>query len=106
MLRVTRSAARSRQQLHQHVVIDRVEEFDEVDVQRNAAAVVHARVHLPDRRLPMPSARGYASLTMSPKRCSHRGLAPHRFAPTLGAHPPFLPTCSGLRPARAACLKR
>ena len=26
-------------------------------------------------------------LTMSPSRYSHRGLAPHKFAPMLGAHP-------------------
>lgn len=39
--------------------------------------------------LPLPSARGYPSLTMSPSRYSHRGLAPHKFAPMLGAHPSF-----------------
>ena len=33
------------------------------------------------------SARGYPSLTMSPKRYSHEGLAPHKLAAMLGAHP-------------------
>ncbi len=35
---------------------------------------------------PLPSASGYPSLTMSPSRYSHRGLAPHKFAPILGAY--------------------
>ena len=58
-------------------------------------------------------------LTMSPCRHSHRGLAPHKFAPMLGAHPSFERTrygrplqafisFSALRalPPRAAQLKR
>ena len=32
-------------------------------------------------------------LTMSPSRYSHRGLAPHKFAPMLGAHPSIKRTC-------------
>ena len=43
--------------------------------------------------LPLPSARGYPSLTMSPSRYSHRGLAPHKFAPMLGAHHSVKRTC-------------
>ena len=35
-------------------------------------------------------------LTMSPSRYSHRGLAPRKFAPMLGAHPPLnLKLCGG-----------
>ena len=58
-------------------------------------------------------------LTMSPSRYSHRGLAPHKFAPMLGAHPSIERTRHGsplqalisfwaLRamPARAAHVKR
>ena len=49
-----------------------------------------------------------SSLTMSPSRYSHRGLAPHKFAPMLGAHPSLQPTCYGWlrQPAQAAELKR
>ena len=36
-------------------------------------------------------------LTMSPSRYSHRGLAPHKFAPMLGAHPSFQRTAFGSR---------
>ena len=43
--------------------------------------------------LPLPSARGYPSLTMSPKRYSHRGLAPQRLAPMLGAQHAIKGTC-------------
>ena len=39
----------SPQQAHQHVVIDRIEELGQVDVHRDASAVLHARLHLPDR---------------------------------------------------------
>ena len=46
------------------------------------------------------------ALMTSPSRYSHRGLAPHKFAPMLGAHPSVEPTRSGLRPPRAAHLKR
>ena len=34
--------------------------------------------------------------TMSPSRYSHRGLAPHKFAPMLGAHPSFKRTATGM----------
>ena len=50
---------------------------------------------------PRESALAFGSwlslLTMSPSRYSHRGLAPHKFAPMLGAHPSFERTASGSR---------
>ena len=45
-------------------------------------------------------------LMMSPSRYSHRGLAPHKFAPMLGAHPSIERTVNGLRLSPAAHLKR
>jgi len=38
----------SPQQIHQHVVIDRVEELCQVDVLRDASAVLHSCLHLPN----------------------------------------------------------
>lgn len=37
----------------------------------------------------------FCLLTMSPSRYSHRGLAPHKFAPMLGAHKPIEATPYG-----------
>ena len=39
----------SPQQAHQPVVIDRVEELGEVDIHRDAVAVLYSRLYLPDR---------------------------------------------------------
>ena len=39
-----------------------------------------------------------SSLTMSPSRYSHRGFAPHKFAPMLGAHPSLKRSANGRPP--------
>ena len=59
------------QQVHQHVVIDRIEELGQVDVHRDAVAVLHSRLHLPDR-LVCVAARSKAKARFRKRRIENR----------------------------------
>src|SRR5450631_2037398 len=68
-----------------------------VSVRRLAPLALGLPPDIPSRVCPCRRLVVILALMMSPSRYSHRGLAPHKFAPMLGAHPSLQRTAFGSR---------